>query len=574
MSEAQASVVLSPVSPLGPESSITRTFTLSRRNPVVEIGRSSKREVKNRTPAKDNGWFDSRVMSRDHAELGFNMDKEKMIFIRDFGSTHGTWLNNVKLITGEITPLLSGDILRFGVDVDRGDEEFPALCVRCDVKWSEPTAGLKICLYEPSDMLCNHIAERAPSTLDTKPASELRPSSSSNTFCVPDDYESDMEGVKVNQTSPFEVGGGDITVLYDESSFDSSQASHENESAGDSDPHDSVCKEMSAHESSLIDYSAESNDEESNEEKSPHERSLVDYSADERSLINYSAESNDGESSEELDADASSFGHVSDDEEEVNYTLDLPRSTFDDDASGSGSDSAAESDADYEDEYSVGQDEDEEECIDPSMLTHKDNLAPPSLIETIQSPPTGCFFPKPYITSVQNQSMIFPSYFPLTPITPTLEHRREEDDGSRRLGRLSIRDVLNNYQDGPFAAPTDPTTKNESSEKELVTESPSLPTLKRKASELEPQGAQIPESILPPSETVDLETISQSQVAEAISSALSESSESEPPKKRVKATHDTSNKLASYTATAVISALLGGLGTIALLAALPAEYFQ
>lgn len=71
-----ASVVLSPISPLGPESSITRTFTLSRRHPTVEIGRSSKREVKNRTPAKDNGWFDSRVMSRDHAELGFNMDKE------------------------------------------------------------------------------------------------------------------------------------------------------------------------------------------------------------------------------------------------------------------------------------------------------------------------------------------------------------------------------------------------------------------------------------------------------------------------------------------------------------------
>lgn len=139
------SVVLHPIGPLGPESSITRTFTLSNSNPIFEIGRSSKREVKNRTPAKDNGWFDSRVMSRDHAELGFNMDNEvssyyppfrcfprrmgyaeprysqKMIYIRDFGSTHGTWLNNVKLVTDEATPLLNGDILRFGIDVDRGD---------------------------------------------------------------------------------------------------------------------------------------------------------------------------------------------------------------------------------------------------------------------------------------------------------------------------------------------------------------------------------------------------------------------------------------------------------------------
>lgn len=419
--------------------------------------------------------------------------------------------------------------------INHSTEEFPALSVRCDVKWSEPTAGLEICLYEPSNMLCNHTAERALSKFHTSPASELRPSSSSNTFCVPDDDESDMGEVKVNQIPPSKVGGGDITVLYDESSYNSSQASHKHESSWDSDPYDS--------DSEKIDYSAESNDEESNEE---------------------------------FDSDASSFGQVSNDEEEVDYTVgvDLPRSALDDDVRGSGSDSAAESDADYDDEYSVGQDEDEEECIDPSMLIHNDNLAPPSLIEAIPSPPTGCFFPKPYITSAQNQPMILPTYFPLTPITPTLEHKREEDDGSQRLGRLSIRDVLNNYHDGPFAGPNAPTTKNESSEEELVTESPSLTTLKRKASEMESQDAQIPESILPPSEKVDLETISQSQVAEAISSALSESSESEPPKKRVKATHDTSNKVASYTATAVISALLGGLGTIALLAALPAEYFQ
>lgn len=344
-----------------------------------------------------------------------------------------------------------------------------------------------------------------------------------------------MSEVKVQQVPPFKVGGGDITVLYDESSYHSSQVSLKNESSWDSNPHDSDCDK--------IDYSAESNDEESNQE---------------------------------LASDASSFSQVSDDEEEVDYTIgvDLPQSALDDDVSGSGSDSTAESDADYDDEYSVGQDEDEEECIDPSILIHKDNLAPPSLIEATQSPPTGCFFPKPYITSVQNQPMILPSCFPLAPITPTLEHKREEDDGSQRLGRLSIRDVLNNYHDGPFAGPKDPTMKNESLGEEPVTECHNLTTLKRKASEMESQDAQIPESIVPPFEKVDLETISQSQVAEAISSALSESSESEPPKKRVKATHDTSKKLASYTATAVISALLGGLGTIALLAALPAEYFQ
>jgi FOG: FHA domain len=43
-----------------------------------------------------------------------------MAFITDCGSTHGTYLNDAKLVTDVDTPLSSGDIIRFGVDVDRG----------------------------------------------------------------------------------------------------------------------------------------------------------------------------------------------------------------------------------------------------------------------------------------------------------------------------------------------------------------------------------------------------------------------------------------------------------------------
>jgi hypothetical protein len=579
MSEVQASVVLSPISPLGPESSITRSFTLSSRNPVFEIGRSSKREVKNRTPAKDNGWFDSRVMSRDHAELGFNMDKEvsslcpppysfshpmdyaeqrssqKMIYIRDFGSTHGTWLNNVKLITGEDTPLLSGDILRFGVDVDRGDEEFPALSVRCNVTWSEstPTTDLDIYSCESSDMLYNHTAEPGPTTFESKPASELRPSSSTNTFRVPDDDESDVGEIKVNQISPFKVSDGDITVLYDDRHEDNYQASHGHELSMNSGPHDSGCEELFPIDHSHEEYSDSSNGEDS-----------------------------------EFDSDPSSFSQVSDDEEDEEEAehfdyLNLPIPISDDDNSGLEDESDVESDALYDDEYSVGQGEDEKECIDPSMLAHNDNEPPSALEEAIQDYTPASVTPKPHFkTEVQeqvpcpmhHQHIIFPTHFPLTPITPVLDHKRDEDDGSQRLGRLSIGDVLNNYQDGPFVGPSDATSKDASLEEEVVAESSSPASLKRKAFEMESQDAQIPESIMSPSENLDLETISQSQVADAISSALSESSDGERPNKRVKTTHDTSNHLASYTATAVISALLGGLGTIALLASLPAEYFQ
>ncbi|OOQ86508.1 hypothetical protein PEBR_21047 [Penicillium brasilianum] len=581
MSEPQASVVLHPISPLGPESSITRSFTLSNSNPIFEIGRSSKREVKNRTPAKDNGWFDSRVMSRDHAELGFNMDNEvsshylpfssfprrmgyaeprysqKMIYIRDFGSTHGTWLNNIKLVTDEATPLLNGDILRFGIDVDRGDEEFPALSVRCGVSWSQPISDLEISPCDPSDMLYNQTADPAPTAPESKQASELRPSSTTNTFCVPDDDESDAGEIKVNQISPFKIGDGDITVIYDESKQDSHPTSHRHELSLNSGLHGSECEEAFPMESSHEDYSESSNGEDS-----------------------------------EFDSDPSSFSQVSDSEEEgepFNY-LDFRYPISDDEISGSVDGSDVNSQADFEDDYSVGQDEDEEDCIDPSMLTHEDNVPLPSVDGAVHSFTgamhnftTSGVIPKPLFKaevqeqgpgSVQNQHIFFSSPFPLTPITPVLDHKREEDDGSQRLGRLSIRDMLNNYQDGPFAGPSDSASKDSSLEEDVVAESSSPAPLKRKASEMESQDAQILESIMPPSEKLDLETISQSQVAEAISSALSESPESEPPKKRVKATHDTSNNIASYTATAVISALLGGLGTIAILAALPAEYFQ
>jgi hypothetical protein len=55
--------------PLGVDNDVSRQFTLNNTDKTIIIGRSSKRGLKNRLPHQDNGWFDSRVMSRDHAEL-------------------------------------------------------------------------------------------------------------------------------------------------------------------------------------------------------------------------------------------------------------------------------------------------------------------------------------------------------------------------------------------------------------------------------------------------------------------------------------------------------------------------
>lgn len=66
-------MVLSPVN-FDAEVALVRSFTLSTSEPSIEIGRCSKRGLRNRTPAKDNAWFDSRVMSRDHAELSISLE--------------------------------------------------------------------------------------------------------------------------------------------------------------------------------------------------------------------------------------------------------------------------------------------------------------------------------------------------------------------------------------------------------------------------------------------------------------------------------------------------------------------
>jgi hypothetical protein len=138
------------------------------------------------------------------------------------------------------------------------------------------------------------------------------------------------------------------------------------------------------------------------------------------------------------------------------------------------------------------------------------------------------------------------------------------------------------YEDGPFSCnngsvyprnrvDSNPSTplREPSPVKEFSPDVASVP-VKRKASEMDAQDAQKPEMVVPVSQP-DLNGLPKAEVVDAISSALSEG---EPSSKRVKSSHSPSRAMAGYTATAVISALLGGLGTIALLAALPAEYFQ
>lgn len=51
-----------------------RRITLTRDNPSMPIGRASKVRSKGFVASSTNGWFDSPVMSRDHAELIADLD--------------------------------------------------------------------------------------------------------------------------------------------------------------------------------------------------------------------------------------------------------------------------------------------------------------------------------------------------------------------------------------------------------------------------------------------------------------------------------------------------------------------
>ncbi|KAH6627056.1 hypothetical protein B0J18DRAFT_158616 [Chaetomium sp. MPI-SDFR-AT-0129] len=101
----------------------------------ISIGRASKDSRKGFVAAKDNGWFDSPVMSRLHARLSATMD-EKKIQIRDLGSLHGTFVNdNDRVPKDHSYEVKDGDLLRFGAPIWRGTEQFIPTTVRVGVQF-------------------------------------------------------------------------------------------------------------------------------------------------------------------------------------------------------------------------------------------------------------------------------------------------------------------------------------------------------------------------------------------------------------------------------------------------------
>ncbi|CAG8789614.1 15167_t:CDS:2, partial [Cetraspora pellucida] len=99
--------------------SINDTFSTKRiclsDNIPVKIGRMTN---KNTHQTQTNGYFDSRVLSRTHAEIWNDNGK---IFIRDLKSSNGTFVNGKRISIedkeGEPIELKNYDTLEFGIDI-------------------------------------------------------------------------------------------------------------------------------------------------------------------------------------------------------------------------------------------------------------------------------------------------------------------------------------------------------------------------------------------------------------------------------------------------------------------------
>ncbi|KAH9939172.1 hypothetical protein B0H21DRAFT_698552 [Amylocystis lapponica] len=84
-------------------------------NQRVKIGRQTNAKT---LPAERNGYFDSKVLSRQHAEV---WEESGKIYIKDVKSSNGTFINGERLspegLESEPFELKTDDIVEFGIDI-------------------------------------------------------------------------------------------------------------------------------------------------------------------------------------------------------------------------------------------------------------------------------------------------------------------------------------------------------------------------------------------------------------------------------------------------------------------------
>ncbi|KAJ7076029.1 hypothetical protein B0H15DRAFT_741519, partial [Mycena belliarum] len=97
------------------DSFIPKHISLTPSGQRVKIGRQTNAKT---SPGERNGYFDSKVLSRQHAEV---WEENNKIFIKDVKSSNGTFINGERLspegLESEPFELKSDDIVEFGIDI-------------------------------------------------------------------------------------------------------------------------------------------------------------------------------------------------------------------------------------------------------------------------------------------------------------------------------------------------------------------------------------------------------------------------------------------------------------------------
>ncbi|KAJ7057324.1 hypothetical protein C8F01DRAFT_1060968, partial [Mycena amicta] len=134
-----------------PPKRIPLTGTSSGHGGVIRIGRQLNAKS---SPSADNGVFESRVLSRQHAEVWLELGEGEggkgketpSVLIRDVKSSNGTFVNGERLsLEGvESAPweVRSDDILEFGIDIigEQGEVVHCKVAARATCAYTEAEA--------------------------------------------------------------------------------------------------------------------------------------------------------------------------------------------------------------------------------------------------------------------------------------------------------------------------------------------------------------------------------------------------------------------------------------------------
>jgi hypothetical protein len=125
--------VLITLTPLGAPEEFTRRLTVNETIRYVEVGRASKNAEKGLVAGRENAWFDSPIMSRQHAK--FSIKPSKTTYLQDQDSTHGTYIGNLRLEAYKNYSINNNDVVTFGVRVTSGARTYMAKEFRVSLEW-------------------------------------------------------------------------------------------------------------------------------------------------------------------------------------------------------------------------------------------------------------------------------------------------------------------------------------------------------------------------------------------------------------------------------------------------------